>query len=343
METTNISSKSFFQKPEGKVGKWVLVLVGIAAAFGLYHIMPFIVTLLTNTLHAVMLFGALAVILFIVTNKQVQNLVSWGFKMLMRGITGAFVELNPIAIMKIYIQSLQKDHETMNEHIIKVAGEITTLERKITQNAGQVEHSLKIASAAKEKGVQGEMWKEARKAERRRQSTINLSELLNKLKKIKSVLTKMYDVSGYVIEDLIDDVEQKEIEYKTVKEAHAALKSSMSIINGDPDKRAMFELALEKMEEDVSQKLGTMSRFMEMSDSVINSIDIEQGIFAEDGLLMLEEYDKGGFDDFFKDFSRNGSPEKILANQKVGLQLNEMAKDVQYQSVHQDQSSGKYF
>lgn len=341
MEGINMPTKGFFQRPEGKVGKVVIGLLIIAGGIGLYHLLPHIILLLTNTLHAIMLLGAIALILFLVTSKSAQNLFSWGFKMFMRWITGIFVELNPIAIMKIYIQTLKIDHETMNTHIIKVNGEITTLERKIKENAGQVEHSLKIASAAKEKGLQGEMWKEARKAERRRQSTINLSELLNKLKKIKSILSKMYEVSGYVIEDLVDDVGQKEIEYKTVKEAHAALKSSMSIINGDPDKRAMFELALEKMEEDVSQKLGTMNRFMEMSESVINNIDIEQGIFAEDGLLMLEEYDKGGFDDFFKDFSRNGS-EKMLANQKVGFQLNEMGKDAEFQHL-QDSDTNKYF
>jgi len=341
MEGINIQTKGFFQRPEGKTGKVVIALLAIAGAIGLYHLLPYIIVLLTNTLYTIMLFGALALILFLVTNKGVQNLVSWGFKMFMRWITGIFVELNPIVIMKIYIENLKNDHEAMNEHIIKVNGEITILERKIKDNTGQVEHSLKIASAAKEKGLHGEMWKEARKAERRRQSTINLSELLNKLKKIKSILSKMYEVSGYVIEDLVDDVAQKEIEYKTVKEAHAALKSSMSIINGDPDKRAMFELALEKMEEDVSQKLGTMNRFMEMSESVINNIDIEQGIFAEDGLLMLEEYDKGGFDDFFKDFSRN-APDKMLANQKIGFQLNEMAKDVEFQHI-QDPKTNKYF
>jgi hypothetical protein len=83
----------------------------------------------------------------------------------------------------------------------------------------------------------------------------------------------------------------------------------MSIINGDPDKRAMFEMALEKTEEETSQKLATMSRFMEVSESVVQGIDLEQNIFAEDGLVMLEEYENGGFDDFFKDFN----PDKKVA------------------------------
>ena len=330
MENTQ-TTKGFFDRPEGKTGKGFLFLIGIAGLIGLYSILPWIITLLTNTLHAMFLFGAIALILFLVTNKSVQSLVGFAFRGGMRWLTGIFVELNPISIMKTYIEYLQRDHITMNEHIIKVSGEIVKLERKIKDNTGEVEHSLKIASAAKEQGIQGQMWKEARKAERRRQSTINLSDLLNKLKKIKSILSKMYDTSGYVIEDLVDDVEQKEIEYKVVKEAHAALQSSMSILNGDPDKRAMFEMALEKMEEEVSQKIGTMSRFMEMSESVIQNIDIEQGIFAEDGLLMLEEYDKGGFDDFFKDFSRNGEA-KAVASEKVTLQLE-----------NTDNSSNKYF
>ena len=203
-------------------------------------------------------------------------LFSWGFKVLMRYLTGVFVELNPIAIMRIHIENLEKNHVVMNEHIGKLSGEIRTLERKINENKQGIEKSLKIASSAKEKGVQGQAYVEARKAGRRRDGVIKLTDLLEKIKKIYGVLVKMYEVSGYVIEDLKDDVEQKTTEYKAVKQAHAALMSSMSIISGNPDERAMFEMALEKMEEEVSQKLGTMDRFMEMSAGLIQNIDIEK-------------------------------------------------------------------
>jgi phage shock protein A len=326
-------SKSFFDKPEGKVGKVFIVMTIIAAAIGLYMALPFIIVLLTNTLHAMFLLGAIILTIFIVTNKQIQTLVSFGFKMLMRSITGVFVELNPIAIIRIHIENLEANHGKMNDHIANLGGEVRKLERKISENKQDIEKSLKIASSAKENEMKGQAWIEARKAGRRRDGTIKLSDLLTKLQKIHEVLKKMFEVSGYVIEDLKDDVQQKEIEYTTIKQAHAALVSSMSILNGDPNERAMFELALEKMEEEVSMKLGTMDRFMDMSAGLVASINIEQGIFAEDGMLMLEEYERGGFDTFLNDF---GKPTSNIA-------MADAEPTIKSRGIEKDKSTGKYF
>jgi len=326
--------KGFFQKPEGKVGKVFLWLMGIGAAIGLYMLLPYIIILLTNTLHALLLLGALFLLIFVVTSKKVQNLASFGFKMFMRYITGVFVELNPIAIIKIHIENLEKNHVVMNDHIARLSGEIRGLERKISDNKNDIEKSLRIASSAKEQEQKGQAWIEARKAGRRKDGTIKLTDLLSKIQKIYTVLKKMYEVSGFVIEDLKDDVEQKEIEYKTIRQAYAALTASMSILNGNPNDRAMFELALDKMEEEVSQKLGTMDRFMDMSASLVSSIDIEQGIFAEDGMKMLEEYENGGFDSFFSDFSSDKEPVLIPVSKKSAEGIKTLKKD---------ESTGKYF
>jgi len=340
-ENFEFSGKTFFQKPEGKVGLVVIILSVIAICIGLYYLLPFILILLTNTLHAMFLIGVIALILFLVTNKRIQNIVSYSFKSIMQWLTGIFVELNPIRIMKIYIQNLKNNLLKMNEHIINLAGQIHLLERKIDSNKEEVEQSLKIASSAKESNKNMEAWKNARKAERRRQNTIKLSELLMQIKKVHKVLARMYEVSGYVIEDLEDDIAQKEIEYKTIKEAHAALKSSMSILNGNPDERAIFELALEKMEEDVCKKLGTMDRFMDMSESLLTSIDLEQGVFAENGMLMLEEFEDGAFDDFFKDFDT-----KAVKNKMSDTERKEFDSDLKSfnnsQTIEKD-SKGKYF
>jgi cell division protein FtsB len=229
----------------------------------------------------------------------------------------------------------------MNEHIINLSGQIRLLERKISSNKEEVEQSLKIATSAKESNKNMEAWKHARKAERRRQNTIKLSELLIQIKKVHVVLARMYEVSSYVIEDLEDDIQQKEIEYKTIKEAHAALKSSMSILNGNPDERAMFELALEKMEEDVSKKLGTMDRFMYMSESLLTSIDLEQGVLAENGMLMLEEFEDGAFDEFFKDFDAKDIKSKMTAPERLAFDT-DLKSFNDSQTINKD-ASGKYF
>lgn len=70
------------------------------------------------------------------------------------------------------------------------------------------------------------------------------------------------------------------------------MKSAMSIISGDPDKRAMFDMAMESIADDVANKVGEMERFMEMSSNFMDSVDLQNGVFEEQGLKMLEEWEK---------------------------------------------------
>ena len=54
----------------------------------------------------------------------------------------------------------------------------------------------------------------------------------------------------------------------------------------------MFDAAMEAITDDVGNKVGEMDRFMEMSSNFMNSIDLQNGIFEEEGLKMLEKWEK---------------------------------------------------
>jgi hypothetical protein len=98
--------------------------------------------------------------------------------------------------------------------------------------------------------------------------------------------------SEILIEDTKDQVKVKEQERKAIRTSHSAMKSAMAIISGDPDKRAMFDAALEHIADDLSSKVGEMERFMEMSANVMDSVDLENGMLEEEGMKMLEEWEK---------------------------------------------------
>ena len=84
----------------------------------------------------------------------------------------------------------------------------------------------------------------------------------------------MYQNSEILLEDTKDQVNLKEQERKAIRASHSAMKSAMSVISGDPDQRAMFDMALESIADDVANKVGEMERFMEMSSSFMDSVDL---------------------------------------------------------------------
>jgi hypothetical protein len=54
----------------------------------------------------------------------------------------------------------------------------------------------------------------------------------------------------------------------------------------------MFDQAMEVIADDVANKVGEMEQFMELSANFMDSVDLQNGIFEEQGLKMLEEYEK---------------------------------------------------
>ena len=106
------------------------------------------------------------------------------------------------------------------------------------------------------------------------------------------ILSKMYQNSEILLEDTKDNVAIKKQERKAIRTSHSAMKSAMSVLSGDPDQRAMFDMAMERVADDVANKVGEMERFMEMSSNFMDSMDLQNGVFEEEGIKMLEEYER---------------------------------------------------
>jgi len=108
-------------------------------------------------------------------------------------------------------------------------------------------------------------------------------------------LQKMYESAGFFIRDMESEIRVKEQEYNAIKSSHSAIKSAMNIINGNTDERMMFDQAMEYIQDDMGKKLGEMERFMQLSGQFINGVDIQNGVYEEKGLEMLEELQERDF------------------------------------------------
>ncbi len=83
-------------------------------------------------------------------------------------------------------------------------------------------------------------------------------------------------------------------ESRAIKAGYSAMRRAMSIIKGDPDKKQIFDMATEAIVDDVSNKIGEMERFIEISGSFIDSVDLQNGVYEQEGLALLEKMEKEG-------------------------------------------------
>jgi len=236
--------------------------------------------------------AVLGVILYMALDPKTRALVSYMYQSVMRKITGIFVTIDPIGILKNYISDLEDNLKKMSKQIGALKGQMRKLKTMVETNNSEIEKNMAIARKAKQLGNDKQMILSSRKAARLKETNGKYTALHSKIAVLYKVLTKMYSNSEILLEDTKDQVRVKEQERKAIRASHSAMKSAMSIIKGDPDKRAMFDQAVEHIADDVANKVGEMEQFMDMSSEFMDSIDLQNGVFEEKGLKMLEEYEK---------------------------------------------------
>lgn len=303
-----IKPKNFWERPEGVTGGIFTAALVLGGGYLLYKALPTLIALAENTLYLAGLLAALAGVIYVVLDPKMRNLIWYMYKSFMRWITGLFVQIDPIGILKSYIEELKDNLGNMNTQISKLKGQMYKLGEMIKQNQKNIQNNLGLASKAKETGRDAIMVLQARKAGRLQESNMKLEDLYKKMEVLYRVLTKMYENSEIMLEDLQDQVMVKEQEYKAIKASHSAIRSAMNIMSGNSDKKYMYDMALEAMAEDVGQKVGEMERFMDMSKNFMDSIDLQNGVFEEEGMAMLEKWEKDGVS-----FLLGGDKAKIMA------------------------------
>jgi len=291
-DNPGFKTKSFWQRPEGVTGLMFLAAIVLGGGYLIATNIEWLIGLAANTLYLAGMLVVLAAVVYMVLDPRMRNLVWYGYRSIMRWLTGLFVQIDPIGILKSYVESLQNNLVKMRKQIGVLKGQMRKIATLMEDNERDIEENMKLASAARQKGIDNQVMLATRKAARLKESNAKYRALHQKMEVMYRILVKMHQNSEILMEDTKDQVALKEQERKAIRTSHSAMRSAMSVISGDPDKRAMFDAAMEAVADDVANKVGEMERFMEVSANLMQSIDLQNGIFEEEGLNMLEKWEK---------------------------------------------------
>lgn len=326
--------KGFWSKPEGVTGSIVLGGFLLGGGFLLYKYLPYLIGLTSNLIYLGGMLLVLGAIIYMILDPRMRTLIGYMYKSIMRWVTGIFVTIDPIGILKNYINDLENNLSKMSEQIGVLKGQIRKLQTNVTENSREIETQLRMAQVAKTQDQDAQMVLATRKAARLQETNEKYQHLLAKMDILNKVLSKMYQNSEILYEDTKDQVKLKEQERKAIRASHSAMKSAMNVISGNTDQRVLFDQALEHIADDVAYKVGEMERFMELSANFMNSVDLQNGVFEEEGLKMLQDYEEksnlllmGGKPDRFK--LEGDVPERQLAekNKDQGNQYDGLFKE----------------
>ena len=289
-----MTKKNFWQRPEGVTGGIVIGGIALAGIYWADKILPVLTQAVQTTAGLAVGLAALTGIVYMALDSKARNLVWYAWKSAMRWITGIFVQIDPLSVLKSYIEDLEKSLRAMSKQIGLLRGQIRQLKSTYESNAAEIAKNMRLAESAKSSGDERNMALSARKAGRLQEANAKYDILLGKMDVLYRLLTRMYEHSEITLEDTRDQVAIREQEYKAIQAGNSAMRSAMSVLKGDPDKKALFDQATEALADEVGQRVGEMERFMTTSRNLMDSIDLQNGVFQEDGLRLLEEWEKNG-------------------------------------------------
>ncbi len=320
---TDYKPRSFWERKEGVTGQVVGVALVCGAGVLLYRALPYIITLLENTIYAAVLGVAAVCLFFVITDKRFWRLASWAYMSAMRRLTQIFVEIDPIGIMKNYIDDLKKKLADMNGRISRLSGMIRACKEEIARNDQAKSGALGMVSEARKKGLTMVAAAQSRKAGRMAEANLTYQDLLAKMELLHRVLVKYQEVSTFLIEDMTQEVSIKERKRAMAKEAYSAMKSAMAIIHGDPSARQLYDMANEYVAADYAMRIGEIEDFVRMSDTFMQSIDLRNGVYEQQAVELLADWERNADSIVLGDTKRlliEGHPEGAARATRSGPQ-----------------------
>ncbi|OGB61331.1 MAG: hypothetical protein A2Y94_15315 [Caldithrix sp. RBG_13_44_9] len=282
--------RKFWSNPEGKTAMILLAVLGLAALTFWSFLVPFVLTMLQQTLSAILTLAAIIILVTLPFNRKFRFFL----KVMVRKLTNLFVKIFPVDILKQHISNLAKGIGNIEEQIGILRGVMTGLQRKTTEQKDQYINLMNTASFAKKSGEELQAQIKARQATKLEQSRMKIDELYTRLEKLMRVLKQYHKIAKIMKEDLEFDVNLLIEERDAVIAGHSAMVNAMNIIGGRGELQEMFDMAMEGVVQDVNRRMGEISNFIDMSEDIINSVNLEQGMVDQMGLQKLEEWEQKG-------------------------------------------------
>lgn len=291
MDTQKI--KSFWEKPEGNTGMIVIGSLIVGGGILVLKNIEFLIQLAQNTLYFGFLLGAIFLGASLLMNGRFRFLCRSVFQSSMRWLTGLWIAVDPIGILKNYLIEMTKKMKLIGNYVTQLAGQVGKVDRDIETRKKKVEDYMRTAAAAKKRndmetaGLQGTF--AAREIEfiERRQAS------LEKMKRTLEILQQMEKRLDILYQDTENQVQMLTDEYEAVKASYRAMKGAEQLISGD-EAKAIFDQTCQYITDDIGTKLGEMDRFMEQAKGSLNTMDLKNDVLNDKGLELLANWEKTG-------------------------------------------------
>lgn len=278
--------KSFFQRPEGKVG---LIIPAIAIAVVVYimgsEIGDFLVNALYNTIQLTI--GVSVIVGLILFRKP----LFYMYRSLMRFLTGIFIDIDPIGVLKTYKEQMQKKLDEMKSSLDALKGQRVKVTRLQSANATELDNEMRLVEQAVKSGDERTKALEGRQVTRLNAMGTRFVGDLNRINLLINVMDRYYGLCQDTITDMDREIKYRQQERDYAKQSRSVVRSAMSILKGLPEKD-MWDESMEKLEQDYTQAIGEVDGFLDVTKDILSKADLQDGADASKAMQLLDDWQK---------------------------------------------------
>lgn len=283
-------NSSFWSKPEGKFGAVVgLGLTGLFG-FGLYKVLPYLVSIA----HNMFVLGAYAAVIagmfyVLVLDSSLRNMLVNFYKRLIRAMYILSFNLDPIGGLKERMKEKRKELVTAREQASEIKGQSEAVRKTNEENASFIEDGLKRMAHAQKQGDPARAMAESVRVGVAKEAVKQLTALQDRIDRAYAMTAEIIhkaELGLYVLDGVIT---VKERTYKTAKAGRSALKTALGVLLGNTEKDAIFDDNIAWIDDYTASAFGEMDAALDLSKDALNSIDLQQGVYSEDAFALLEQ------------------------------------------------------
>jgi hypothetical protein len=297
------SPKSFWKRPEGPFGMVALAILIAGGCVGLYVILPFLITLLQNTLYAVGLAAALIAVLWLAFNPTFRSAVSNLFQNVVRFFASWVVETDPIGILRNNLDDMKKAKYNLDQTLQRFSGSDERLQRSIAAKSDEINSLGRKAAKAEQMATAATDPMEKERLSLERQTFLEQAGMLMQgVKQLQALedqtakMLKTFQHWSQIADSKIQRTENKVSflaeQRKMILDAKATLGVGQQILRGNPEQLKMVDMALDYLEDDTSRTLGEIREFSRYTDKLLTDDQIESGAAADEAAAKFAEFNQ---------------------------------------------------
>lgn len=283
--------RTFWERPEGKVGMGIVAALGILLAWGFVRILPTLIQIAENTLYLAFLVGAIALLYCIVfVWDRPRTLLFYALQMISRWITSNFIELDPVSILHAFVKQMKERREVIQDRLGRIVGVKRMVEAKVQKSEKERQQALRLAAAAKGQSDEDGLNAHAEIAARRTRDIQEYEAMVGQVESIEKLLQRVLRRADYHIQTAEDEANQLQDKHAITGAVQAATTAAQGIF-GDSDLAEVRDMAAERIRDDYEKRLGELQTLIDLTD-FDHAVDLNQMAFRQEGLAQLAEAEK---------------------------------------------------